>query len=159
MIRGFTIALSLIVALLYTGIFIFLEPIFQFMEGFEPGPNVIMNIKFFALTTIGFCIGCLGQVFTDTRYKRTRWNIVAFIKMSIIPIIMLLAISLNPVVDLFTSLPLIRDNPAEFYTYIVPTRYLWFLWIGFGLGSSIKFQNYYIPKRAYSSPGEKVSVK
>ena len=154
MIRGFTVALSIIVALLYTVIFIFLEPIFQFMEDFEPGPNTIMYIKFFALTIIGFCIGCLGQVFTETRYTRTRWNILVFIKISIIPIIILIGISLNPLVDLFTSLPVIRDNPAEFFYYIVSTQYLWFLWIGFGLGSSIKFQNYYIPRRAFSSPGK-----
>lgn len=159
MIRGFTIALSLIVALLYIVIFIFLEPIFQFMKDFEPSPNVVMNIKYFALAIIGFCIGCLGQIFTDTRYKKTRWNIMVFVKMSIIPIIILLGISLNPLIDLFTSLPIVRDNPAEFFYYIVSTKYLWFLWIGFGLGTSINFQNYYIPKRAYNTPDKKVSVK
>ena len=159
MIRGFTVTLSIIVVLLYVVIFIFIEPIFLFMEDFEAGPERVTAVKFFALIVIGFCIGCLGQIFTDTNYKRTRWSIVAFIKISIIPAIALAVISLDPLVDLLISLPVIRDNPTEFFYYIISTRYLWILWIGFGLGSSIKFQNYYAPKRAYKYSKEETSVK
>ncbi len=159
MARSFAIALSIIVALLYSMIFIFLEPIFRFMPDFEPRPELVTYVKFFVLIAIGFCIGCLGQLFTDMKYKKTHWNFTAFIKISIVPIIFLVGISLNPLVDLFTSLPVIKDNPAEFYYYIISTRYLWILWIGFGLGSSIKFPNYYIPKRAYRSSKEGTLVK
>ena len=159
MIRGFTVTLSIIVALLYIVIFIFVEPILQFMPDFEAGPEKVTTVKFFALIVIGLCIGCLGQIFTDTNYKRTRWNIVAFIKISIIPIIALVVISLDPLVDILMNLPVIRDNPAEFFYYLISTRYLWILWIGFGLGSSIKFQNYYAPKRAYKYSKEETSVK
>ncbi len=159
MIRSFTVVLNIIVALLYIAIFIFVEPIFGFMEGFEAGPEKVTTVKFFALVVIGFCIGCLGQLFTDTKYKRTRWNILAFIKISIVPVIALVVISLDPLVDLLISLPVMRDNPAELFYYIISTRYLWILWIGFGLGSSIKFPNYYAPKRAYSKSEEKISVE
>ena len=159
MISGFTIALSVLAALLYIVIFIFVEPIFQFMPDFEAGPEKVTVVKYFALIVIGFCIGCLGQIFTDTNYKRTRWNIVVFIKISIIPIIALLVISLDPLINLLMNLPVIRDNPAEFFYNLISTRYLWVLWIGFGLGSSIKFQNYYAPKRAYRYSKEETSVK
>ena len=69
--------------------------------------------------------------------------------MSIIPILVLIVLSINPLVGLLLKLPVVRDNPAEFFYYIVSTRYIWILWIGFSLGTSIKFPISYTPKRAY----------
>jgi hypothetical protein len=149
MIRGLLVTICFLVILLYLLIFIFLDPIFLLAGDFEPGPLLESTIRFFLLASIAFCVGILGQVFTSKTYNRTYWDIITFIKISVIPVLVLAAISINPVMGFILRLPVIRDNSAEFYYYIISTRYLWIIWIGFGLGSSIRFPSEYLPRRAY----------
>ena len=149
MARGFLIFLNILVALVYIAIFIFLEPLFQLVEDYiVASPLLLTSVKFFLLVVIGFCIGSLTQIFTETSYERTFWDIKNFIKLSIIPAIFLILISLDPVIDIITRLPVIRDNSSEFLYYLISSRYVWILWIGFNLGASIKFSQHYLPRRA-----------
>jgi len=148
MARGFLIFINIIVLLLYLVIFIFLEPLLQMVEQFVTlSPLMLTSLRFFLLTVIGFCMGNLTQVFTRTDYQKTHWDIKSFVLLSIIPVLFLLMISINPVVNILTQLPVIKDNPSEFLFYLISSRYIWILWIGFNLGASIKFPQFYVPKR------------
>ncbi|MGM0368113.1 MAG: hypothetical protein ACQEP2_06005 [Actinomycetota bacterium] len=157
MIRGFLIFLNIVVTLVYIAMFIFLEPLFQLVDGFiVVSPFLLNSAKFFLLIVIAFCIGNLTQVFTRTRYEKSFWDIKNFIKLSIIPAIFLIAISIDPVLDIITSLPIIRENPSEFLYYLISSRYVWIMWIGFNLGASIKFSHYYMPRRAKTASKNQV---
>ncbi|MCG9479966.1 MAG: hypothetical protein K9H14_07135 [Actinomycetia bacterium] len=147
--RGFLIFLNIVVLLFFLVMFIFLEPLFQIVEDYVTLTALLSSsIKFFLAIVIGFCIGNLTQIFTSTAYQRTRWDIKSFVLLSIIPALFLIAISVGPVVNIITQLPVIRGNSSEFLYYLISSRYIWVLWVGVNLGASIKFPQVYSPKRA-----------
>ncbi|MGM0365707.1 MAG: hypothetical protein ACQEP5_04155 [Actinomycetota bacterium] len=148
MARGFLIFLNIVVLLVYLAMFILLEPLLQMVQEFiELTPLMLTSLRFFLLTVIGFCMGNLTQIFTRTQYQRTSWDIRGFILLSIIPVLFLSMISIGPVVDIITQLPVIRQSPSEFLYYLISSRYIWIMWIGFNLGASIKFPQFYMPRR------------
>ncbi len=146
--RGAVIFLNIIVVLVFLAIFIAMEPLLLMAGQFiDVTPLVNMAIRYFVLIVIGFCIGNLTQVFTRTEYQKTFWDIKSFLLLSIIPFIFLLSISISPIVDLITRLPVVRESPTEFIYYLISARNIWLLWIGVNLGASIKFSQSYTPKR------------
>ncbi len=149
MARGFLIFLNLVVLLIYMALFIFMEPLLAMAgQHISITPAIETAAGYFLLIVIGFCMGNLTQIFTRTQYTKTRWDIRGFVLLSMIPVLFLLAINLGPTVAVIVQLPFIRESPAESLYYLLSTQYIWILWIGFNLGASIKFAQYYKPKRA-----------
>ncbi len=149
MARGLLIFLNLVVLLIYMALFILLEPLLHMVAAhIELTPQMQTVLRYFLLIVIGFCMGNLTQIFTRTQYSKTYWDIKSFILLSLAPILFLLAISIQPVVDIIIQLPFAKDRPSEFLYYLISSRNIWILWIGINLGASIKFPQFYVPKRA-----------
>lgn len=139
MVRKIMIFLNVIVLLFYLTIYMFIEPLLQIAGYVETGAFLFSMLRFVLLIIIGFCIGNLSQVFTRKAYEKTYLDIGSFFKISLIPILFLISINLNFIMNFVLNLPLIRERSAEIFYYIISIRPIMIIWIGFGLGSSIKF--------------------
>lgn len=137
--RNFLIILSFINAILYVLIYSYFDNIIEILGLMNLSPVAANNIKLAALLIVGFCMGINIMLILKLKIKKSFFSFKNLIIIGIFPFICLV-LSEGTITDFiinkfFNS----SENLSELLFYLLSRQAIWSLWLGFAIGSSIRF--------------------
>lgn len=137
--RNFLIILSFINAILYVLIYSYFDNIIEILGLVNLSPVAANNIKLAALLIVGFCMGINIMLILKLKIKKSFFSFKNLIIIGIFPFICLV-LSEGTITDFiinkfFNS----SENLSELLFYLLSRQAIWSLWLGFAIGSSIRF--------------------
>ena len=137
--RYFLITFSFINTLFYILIYAYYDNILGFF-GVEDISSAVLNfIKLLVLLIIGFCIGINVMLLLRLKLERSLFSFKNLVLIGIIPFFCLIlsqgSITSFIITRFFNSS--IQLNELVFYLFSRQT--IWSLWLGFAIGSSVRF--------------------
>ena len=137
--RVFLIIISFINTLFYVLFYAYYDNVLSIL-GISLGSAVFQNfIKLLFLLIIGFCIGIMVMLLLPLKLNKSYFDIKNLIILGIVPFL-LIVFSLEPVTN-FIIYRFFSDNESfqELIFYLFSRQILWSVWLGFAIGTSIRF--------------------
>jgi hypothetical protein len=138
-LRNFLTVFSFINAILYSLIYSYFDSIIETLGVVNLSAAASNNIKLAALLIAGFFTGMLVMLILKLKIKKSFFSLKNLIIIGIFPFICLImsegTITSFIVTKLFNS----NEKVSELLFYLFSRQAIWSLWLGFAIGSSIRF--------------------
>lgn len=133
------IVFSFINTIFYILIYSYFDNILELFGGAGLSSAVVNYIKLLALLIVGFCIGVNVMLMLRLKIKKSLFSFRNLIIIGIIPFICLIlsegTITSFIIAKFFNS----SERLSELVFYLFSSKTIWSLWLGFAIGSSIRF--------------------
>jgi len=138
-LRIFLIIFSFINTVFYIFIYSYFDNILDVLGVTDLSPAAVNYIKLAALLIVGFCIGANVMLILRLKIKRSLFSFRNLIIIGIFPFICLIlsegTITSFIINKFFNS----SETLSELAFYLFSRQTIWSLWLGFAIGSSIRF--------------------
>jgi hypothetical protein len=146
-LRKFLIAVSFINSILYFAIYSYFDTIMGIIGPTDLSGGFQSFLKVLVLVAAGFCVGLMPMLLLSPGMKRSRMDIRNLILVGIVPF-MLLMISPGPVSGfIITTIFSGNESIRELLLYLLSRQFLWSVWLGFALGTSVRISFKKRPRR------------
>lgn len=136
--RFFLLVFSYINTIFYILIYSFFDKILEILGAVNLSPTAANYIKLTALLIVGFCIGISVMLILRLNINRSLFSFKNLIIIGVFPFICLIlsegTITSFVINTFFNS----SENLSEMAFYLFSRQAIWFLWLGFALGSSVR---------------------
>ncbi len=136
------IIFSFINTIFYILIYSYFEKILEVLEGINLSPFAASYIKLSALLIAGFCIGVMAMLILRLRLKKSFFSFKNFFTLGTVPLLLIIlsegAVTGFIIDKLFNS----SETISELAFYLLSNQSIWFLWLGFAVGSSLRLGLY-----------------
>jgi len=136
------IIFSFINTIFYILIYSYFDKILEVLEEVNLSPVAANYIKLAALLVAGFCIGAMAMLILKLKLKRSFFSFKNFFTLGTIPLVLIIlsegTITAFIIDKLFNS----SETVSELAFYLLSNQSIWFLWLGFAVGSSLRLGLY-----------------
>ena len=140
--RIFLIIFSFIDAIIYIFIYSYFDKILEILGSQDISPAAVNFIKLAALLIVGLCIGSIVMLILRLKIKKSFFSFTNLLIVGIFPFACLIlsegAITSFVINKFFNS----SEKLSELAFYLFSRQAIWSLWLGFDVGSSIRFSFY-----------------
>jgi hypothetical protein len=137
---------SFINAVFYIIIYSYLDKILEILEGISLSAVAVNYIRLASLLIVGFCIGVIVMLVLKLKLKRSLFSFKNLLIVGFFPFICIIlsegTITSFIINKFFNS----SEQLSELAFYLFSRQSIWSLWLGFSIGSSIRFS---FSKREY----------
>ncbi|MDD3628545.1 MAG: hypothetical protein RBR58_02900 [Candidatus Humimicrobiaceae bacterium] len=137
--RNFLTVFSFINAILYAVIYSYFDNIIETLGVANLSPVVSNNIKLVALLITGFCAGMLVMLILKLKIKKSFFSFKNLVIVGIFPFICLILSEGTITSFIVTRFFHSSEKVSELLFYLFSRQAIWSLWLGFAIGSSIRF--------------------
>jgi len=145
-LRVFLIVFSFINAVFYVFIYSYFDKILEILEGLDISAIAANYIKLAVLLIVGFCIGVIVMLVLKLKIKRSLFSFKNLVIVGFFPFICMVlsegTITSFIINKFFNS----SERLSELVFYLFSRQTIWSIWLGFSIGSSIRFS---FPGRKY----------
>jgi len=138
-LRIFLIILSSINTVFYVLVYSYFDKILEIFGVTSLSPTAINYIKLAVLLIVGFCIGMTVMLLLRLKIKKNLFSFKNLLVIGIFPFICLVlsegSITSFIINKLFNS----SERLSELAFYLFSRQTIWSLWLGFAIGTSIRF--------------------
>jgi len=138
-LRVFLIIFSFINAVFYIFIYSYSDRILEIIGGVNLSAVAINYIRLAALLIVGFCVGVIVMLLLKLKLKRSLFSFKNMLIVGFFPFICLVlsegTITSFIINKFFNS----SEQLSELAFYLFSRQSIWSLWLGFSIGSSIRF--------------------
>jgi hypothetical protein len=138
-LRIFLIIFSFINTVFYVFVYSYFDNILDILEITSLSSTAVNYIKLAALLVVGFCIGITVMLILRLKIKKNLFSFKNLLIVGIFPFICLIlsegTITSFIINKFFNS----SEKLSELAFYLFSRQTIWSLWLGFAIGSSIRF--------------------
>ncbi len=137
--RYFLITLSFINTLFYILIYAYYDNILGFFGVADISAAALYYIKLLVLLIIGFCIGINVMLLLRLKIERSLFSFKNLVIIGIVPFISLILSQGSITSFIITRFFNSSNTISELAFYLFSRQTIWSLWLGFAIGSSVRF--------------------
>lgn len=140
--RIFLIIFSFINTIFYILIYSYFDKVLEILEGVNLPPVAANYIKLAALLIAGFCIGVMAMLILRLKLKKSFFSFKNFFLLGTVPLIFIILSEGTVTGFIINKLFNSSETVSELAFYLLSNQSIWFLWLGFAAGSSLRLSIY-----------------
>jgi hypothetical protein len=138
--RIFLTVFSLINIILYYTAFAYFDNILNAFAGYSLPASLLIFLKYFIIFIVGFMIGLLIILSMKPKAKMNYFDLKVFLIVGFIPALALILNGTGAVNIMVTKFFGSNLTVSDLVYYFFSNNYIWSLWLGVSVGSSIRLR-------------------